>query len=276
MITLQEFQTIDNEVKASLKDALESIKSTNISNYVLLLAEGEFRSEFIGLTPKISPYTIDYRPDILSDLSRSIFLTKFLQNYYTFPISAITMDDDEYRLHMELMIYTHIWESKPFLKKLFRIACTLSGQEYPWLVKVPEMSKHTFIRSKIIQRFQSSNSSLSEIIRKGFHTSLRNAFAHSDYFFDTMNRNDRIVLNNYNGASWELKNIGFDDWSKRFSYSVLLSYHLFDIIQSSRKDLYKDFNTKIFRIKHYSTENISRDVGIVYEPDHDVFNFQIS
>jgi hypothetical protein len=29
---------------------------------------------------------------------------------------------DEYRFHLELMIYTHTWESRPFLKTLYRIA----------------------------------------------------------------------------------------------------------------------------------------------------------
>ncbi len=67
------------------------------------------------------------------------------------------------------------------------------------------MSKHDFIRCHIRQIFKDLNFDIWKVIKEGFHTSLRNAFAHSEYSFDTMNNHNRINLYNYGGANWNYK-----------------------------------------------------------------------
>jgi len=197
-----------------------------------------------------------------------------MSSYYAFPITQHSTDDDQYRINLELMIYTHIWESKPFLKRLYRIAHLLNGEEYDWRIEVPDMSKHDFIRSHIRQIFKDKGFSIWKVIKEGFHTSLRNAFAHSEYSFDTMNNHNRINLYNYGGASWELQAISFDEWSKRFVYSVLLSYYFINLIHQRRINIISELGSNVFQIKHPKSNGEVRLIEIEYRKDGNGFSFK--
>lgn len=274
MITRQRFAEIDNEIKDSIQKALDKLKAKRPDNYVLFLADGEYKSEYNNPQNSFSPFVIDNRMDKYKDQTRLMFLSNFLTTFYAFPSSQNNTDDNEQRLHMELMIYSHIWESKPFLKKLHRLSHLNNNEEYNWNVIVPDMGKHDFIRNDIRKTLEANHNPLATIIKKGFHTSLRNAFAHSDYSFDTMNDNKRIWLDNYNGEAWELQEISFDDWSERFVYSSLLSFYLLDLTHENRIALTSDFRTDTFAIQHPTKNGGLSTVNIIYRQEHDGFNFQ--
>lgn len=276
MILRTEFARIDTEIKQVINDSLDQLRVTNPSNYTLFLADGEYKEEYERTTPPLNPHVIDSRMDKYMDETRLTFLSDFLSLFYAFPSTQATTDDDQHRLHMELMIYTHIWESKPFLKKLYRLTALINAENYPWRITVPEMGKHTFIRQDIREKLERLNHPLASIIKKGFHTSLRNAFAHSEYSFDTMNGNRRINLYNYGGdKTWELENISFDDWSLRFVYSALLSFYLLKITYTKRASFITDIGADVFTIplpnKNGGGVSI---VPIRYRPIHDAFNFE--
>ncbi len=212
--------------------------------------------------------------DKYKDDTRLAFLANFLSVFYSFPNGQVSTDDNEYRIHVELMIYCHIWESKPFLKKLYRLAHILNGEDYSWNVKIPSMSKHDFIRNDIRETFKNNNSSLSIIIKNGFHTSLRNAFAHSEFSFDTINNNRKIILDTYTGQDWDIPEISFDDWSRRFIYSALLSYYMLDLTYKNRLNIVNDFGTDTFIIKHPSKYSGLQDVPIKYRKQYNSFHFE--
>lgn len=273
MITKTVFAQIDTEVKQSIKETLDFIKQTSFSDYILFLADGEFKDEKFYETAKLNPYVIDETSDRIMDQTRMVFFTRFLATFYSFPADQFSLEDDEMRLHAELMIYAHIWESKPFLRKLYRLAHLSNSETYNWSVTVPDMGKHEFVRN-IRKTFDKSTNNISQIIMKGFHSSLRNAFAHSEYSFDHVDVNKRIDLYNYNGGTWELREITLDDWSKRFVYSALFNYYLLRLIQERRMNLVKEFNTDIFTINHPSKSGIIRDTEIVYREKYNSFNFK--
>lgn len=274
MITRQEFANIDKEVKDCIQRTLDNIRANSVDNYVLFLADGEYKKEYTDPRLKISPFVIDDRMDKYKDETRLTFLSNFLTTFYSFPASQNNTDDNEQRLHMELMIYSHIWESKPFLKKLHRLAHLDNNEEYNWNVIVPDMGKHDFIRNDIRKTFETNHNPLAELVKKGFHTSLRNAFAHSDYSFDSMDNVRRIWLENYSGEAWELREILFDNWSARFVYSALLSFYLLDLTHKNRINLIKDFGTDTFNIKHPSKSGTLNNINIIYRLAHVTFNFQ--
>ena len=273
MISIVDFTTIDTEIKQALNNTLNDLKDLNQNNYALFLADGEYRKGLENNVLKLNPNVIDYKMDKYKDLSRLNFLNQFLTTFYSFPSTQTSTDDNEQRLHMELMVYTHIWEAKPFLKKLYRLAHLWNGEQYNWNVQIPDMGKHCFIRNGIRKIFEDKGNPLFQIIKNGFHTSLRNAFAHSEYFFDIMN-NKRIILDNFNGADWELKDISFDNWSKRFVYSALLSYHLLDLTYKHRTNLIESTGTDMFQIKQPSRVNKFNFVWIRYEKQDDRFSFE--
>ncbi|WP_018676704.1 hypothetical protein [Riemerella columbina] len=273
MITKDKFHTIDEEIKNSLQETLNGVKNNSLHNYIIYLANGEYISEYKNSKTIKNPYVIDYRIDYFKDFTRLDFLIKFLASYYNFPSVQTETDDDVYKISLELMIYCHIWESKPFLKRLYRLAHISNNEEYNWEVKVPDMSKHTFIRNEIKEVFKLKNNNLAGIIEKGFHSTLRNSFAHSEYHIDTMNNKGRIVLGSYSGGfPGDIKEISFDDWSERFVYSSLLSYHLSKIIQEHRNNLVSSLKTDKFMIKYPNKDGSISDRWIQYKKD-DAFIF---
>lgn len=274
MITRQEFADIDRQIKDSIQLTFDSLKKDSPENYVLFLADGEYVKDYENTTIKLNPFVIDRRMDRYKDETRLTFLSNFLSVFYSFSSTLQSTDDSKQRIHIELMIYTHIWESKPFLKRLFRLAHISNGEEYYWNVTVPDMTKYEFIRDKIITVFNEKNNELGKIIKKGFHSSLRNSFAHSEFSFDTMNGNKRIWLDTYKGAKWDIREISFDDWSKRFVYSALLSYHLLSLTHKNRTNLISDFGTDKLTIKHPSSSGSTIETNIIYRPEHDSFNFE--
>lgn len=208
MITKDDFRTIDNEVKDALNSALDHVKANAPENYVLFLAEGEYKPTYAN--EKFNPNVIDNREDRYKDETRVKFFVQFLQTFYSFPRGIDQTDDNEQRIHMELMVYSHVWEADPFLKKLFRLASIFDGQLYPWKVTIPPMSKHKFIREETRDVFRKHGHSLDTVITNGFHTSIRNAFAHSEYSFDEKGR--RIWFDNFDETDkWSLENIGYGD-----------------------------------------------------------------
>lgn len=114
MITREVFSAIDSEIKDTIQDTLNRLRKSNQSNYVLFLADGEYRKEYDNQKNKLNPNVIDDRIDRYNDETRLTFLSNSLSAFYAFPNSQLSTDDNEQRLHIELMIYTHIWESKPF------------------------------------------------------------------------------------------------------------------------------------------------------------------
>jgi hypothetical protein len=264
---------IDFAVRTTIQNSFDLLLKNSLKDFILFLADGEYIDSFKNLTTKLSPYVIDYRIDKYRDESRLLFLTKFLTEHYNFPTSQIQNDDDEYRMQMELMIYCHTWESKPFLKKIYRLAHLVNGEKYEWDVKVPNMSKHEFIRFNIKEILKSNNNNISEIIKKGYHSSLRNAFAHSEFSFDKINNHNRINLYNYSGNNWELQTISFDDWTKRFVYSVLFSFHLLKLTYNYRNLIIEKTGKSIFEIEHPNSLGELNIVKIEYKKEQDSFIF---
>lgn len=272
MINENDFQRIDNEIKQCLLLALESIKKKSLSNYILLLANGEYQ-EILLRNKNLNPYTIEYPMDKYRDINRLSFLTNMLNTFYSFNNSNDVYDKEQI-VHLELMTYSHIWESKAFLKKLYRIAHLLNGDPYNWTVEVPDKRKHDFIRNHITNILEENNSKLSYIIKKGFHSSLRNAFAHSEYYFDFISNLKTIELNNYKGKNWELKNITLNEWTERFVYSALLSYHSYSLLDGVKRNIVNEFGTNVFTIDRLSRDGLQiQKVKVEFRESMGEFNW---
>lgn len=270
MITRIDFASIDKEVKGSVIECLDYIRNCcSDHNYLLFLADAEYQPQYYGTG--FSPYVIENKIDHYKDETRQRFFTQFMETFYSFANNLQQTTDNEYRLTMELMVYCHLWESKPFLKQLFRLSSLVSGKPYEWKVEVPEMSKHDYIRKAIRDTFKKSGLSIADIISKGFHTSLRNAFAHSEYGIDE--KYSIISLDTYKGAAWDIKDITFDDWTIRFVYSAFLYYHFLNEKQRKRESINKDLGKNHYKVVHPINDHKFRIVNISYVEDGDRFVF---
>ena len=82
-----------------------------------------------------------------------------------------------------------------------------------------------------------------------------------------------IQLTNYKGEDWELKNIGFDEWTVRFCYSTLLSYHLLNISRMKRRQLISELGKHTFQIKLPAKKGSFEFLWIKYDERFDRFEF---
>ncbi len=89
MITRTEFAKIDQEVIESLEEAFDYLKLHCVDhNYILFLADGEYKEEYGNSQLRSNPYSIDNREDRYKDVSRLNFFIKFMKTFYSF-ISSI-------------------------------------------------------------------------------------------------------------------------------------------------------------------------------------------
>ena len=137
---------------------------------------------------------------------------------------------------------------------------------YQWKVDVPEFKKQEYLRKQIKDVFSAQNLQIAEVISHGFHSSLRNAFAHSEYSIDFQNR--VIYLHNTKGGEWELDDINFDDWTTRFVYSVLFDYHLHNVFFTKRRNISID----LFQVRLEVPSSVI--VEVEYDRTNDLFRYK--
>lgn len=159
---------------------------------------------------------IDYQLDRYYDDTREGFYLRYLnRNYYKegFHYQGESGIDD---LHIELMIYMHLWDSLYFLKSLSRIAAIISHRGYLWKPSIPENGKWEFIKSNIVNPLKEHQLALGDIIEKAYSSSIRNSFAHSLF---TINQDARQIMIRPRSG---FQTIQFEDFQEKFLYSVIL------------------------------------------------------
>ena len=149
MIREKEFRTINFEVLNAIEEAFDFGKKNEKDKndfYLFLCNAGKVENT------EMNPYVIDYNIDNLIDNDRLYFLEQYLKSHYSFPFASYNTSDSKVSLTMEMMMYTHIWESKNFLKQLKKLRDLCDGKEYSWTSKIPDSnfnsdeSKQDFIR----------------------------------------------------------------------------------------------------------------------------------
>jgi hypothetical protein len=268
MITAEIFSQITIEVKSQIDNALYQLFLKYPEDYVLFIASGEY-DEIIASnnTLGLSPYTISgHNIDNYYDYTRQHFLSEFQNIYYSFA-NKNELKDDEYRMNIEFLIYTHIWEAKPFLKRLYRLANLLCGKDYNWNIKIPVIKKSNFIIDNIVEPFNTVNCTLGKIITDNYKTDLRNAIAHSDYQIDIISKEIKYK------SKTALCNISFNEWSIHFAFSICLSYYFSNIVTERRKRIIQDWGKNYFTIKMPFSDGSIKHTCIQYEVDKDDFGF---
>ena len=267
MIRVNEFRRIDIEVQNAIRKAFEFGKANekDENDYYLFLCNATYIENYEGTN--VSPYVIDNRMDYLIDSHRLDFLTKYLKTYYSF--SEFNTSDSKESLTMEMMMYTHIWESKNFLKQLIKLLDLCNGNEYRWSYEIPDAqngdSKQLLIRDTIRDGFKAKSLEIADIMTSGYRSQFRNAFAHSDYSFGL--NEDKINLHNYKTDSYEVQSVGIDEWTKFFCNSFLLNYHFQNIYYKERQKIEQPIKV------YLRNSNGDKKKGIIkYDAERDAFS----
>ena len=230
------FLALEAEIKGIIGEAFAKAFKKSPSDFVLLMARGGYHKHLDRPDSDLTPFVLEDKEDFLMDLTRKKFFVRYYNNYVDRLNNNITLDGDdlEYEMNVQMMIYCHIWESHLFLNQLERLAMIQQGKEYLWKSEAPFNSKTNFIQHKIIDRFVKTDKNMTNLINSCYSDDLRNAFAHSTYFIN----GNRIYANKnglFNGIS-----ISVDSWKDIFVRSVLLSYHLNDMLLEIKNHYIED------------------------------------
>ena len=241
-MTIERFKEIEKETIKLIESTLQTVEETNINDYILLLIRADFY-RIIESHPScnLSPYVIDNPADIYLDESRQRFLSLYL-NEYTTKLEEKRFSNHgslEYEINIQMMIYTHVWESRLFLKALERIASILSCEGYKWKSDIG-ISKANFIKGHIIKPLSEGQYSIGKYIDGLYDNELRNCFSHSTHYIDCKNK--EIHIDDKNSFLWK-KTISFDEWEEKFIRSILLSFHLISCIHKYRTHLAHEIRT---------------------------------
>ena len=232
MIKKDEFHQLRLEIESAIEELFEYAKKheKNKNDYILFLSRSIYDEE--KEETNFSPWQVDNSLDEFKDRHRVEFLLYYLNQQYTFG-NVINTSDSQYTLSLELMIYTHIWESFHNLKNLKKIADLCDSQDYNWNIQIGKKPRAIWIKENIIQVFEKHNLKIFSLIDEAYKNQLRNAFAHSLYHFSL--NGYFINLENYNGKN--IDRLTFDEWTRKFLISALIQNTFHNKILSEVRSL---------------------------------------
>lgn len=145
-------------------------------------------------------------------------------------------------IRAEMNSYQGIWENVYFLRTLTEVVRVANGERYDWTLDMYNIntSKSNFIRDRIIKKLDVCPK-FKEAIYIAYHTSMRNAVAHSQYHLIDKG----IMFDNYNpNKPGDIQAIGFADWEKCYTYSYFIFRGLFSVLWDLVNQLYLPLTKK--------------------------------
>ena len=204
-----------SEVEDAIDESINALAEKDYLSFILFIGRADVEpliKQHCG-----SECVIDFQMDRYYDETREAFYLRYLNRNYRKDGFAYTGESGIDDLSIEMMIYTHLWDSNYFLKSIYRIACALSGKGYAWNPSIPERGKFSFMKEEIIEPLVSGGYKIGRVLQKGYKSSIRNAFAHALYTVDIERRT--IILRPTTSPH---ETLTFEEFQSCFLYSTLL------------------------------------------------------
>jgi len=199
-------------------------KSIRENEFLLFLEQGHYDKTFNN--PGFSPYLMGQGMAGVIDNDRLAFVELFIKLPYEKKLKETNHPQEIFELRREstalsMMVYTHFWESKFFLRKLRHLAILAQGKPYEWDLLVNPKNTYNFIKNEIREIFNIEKLKLYGIIKQTYRSQLRNAFAHSDYYIS----GSKIFLNNYDPADLHtVESIEFEEYDILITMTLLIHH----------------------------------------------------
>ncbi len=283
-MTIIDFRNLESEVINIVNILLDKVKDINFSDYVLLLSRAGYLKDLE--TTSLSPYVTQSNLELMQDNSRRHFLHIYLNQYTHCLEENIFYDSEmnEYNINMQLMVYSHVWESCRFLTSLRRIVSILSGNGYEWRIpfqkkqrgsnKMIPINKGKFIREKVLEPLKTIDNILYEFLTSLYNSTIRNGYSHSMYKIDM----EKGCIEFLNSESYKIEDsICFSDWDDIFCRTLLFSYYLINRITERLNSFIVDYpELKQIPIKWPSYQSPGKYLPnniypVEYEYDHKTY-----
>jgi hypothetical protein len=231
MVFIELLKKYEAEIKEAVDELFENAyKNQKVDTELLLvIIHGYYdgKHEEFFRKEKLSPYVfgpdhIGYSLDSFYEFFHFYRTThKSKKKFLKLLSGAETKEEAEYHerltLNLELLIYLKFWESDLLLRQLYNLVNLASGKYYDWSFTPPDaekkknssgkFSRRPFIRNHIQAPMKTVCPKFYSLIEDNYSAQIRNAIAHSKYYF--MGRNLQLA-NKKENEHYELHNIQFD------------------------------------------------------------------
>jgi hypothetical protein len=229
------------------------LKSQSHHSDLLLLHVNGFYNDYLDSVNQKSPQK--FNPHVIgwNDERHSEAHYNFIHQYRTTSIVKFTFNEhltnvkwdstkskeidqiiktEEISIQLEMLIYLKFWEADFLLKKLYELTRIILGEPYDWYFKIGKgdgiynyfEKRHEIIRIHVRDRIKEIFPVLYQCINNTYRSQIRNAIAHSQYWF----HGREIRFNNYlkNDQNSSLKGVSFNDWIDVFHNMLILHNQL--------------------------------------------------
>lgn len=226
---------LDYKDSSAIEEALVTLSRISQPNYCLLIARA-------GVLPMLenvgkSRYVMDCAMDVYHDETRQQFYLNYLNANYNKGVLNYTEKDGLDKLYVEMMIYSHLWDSQRFLKDIYRISTMIAGKPYDWELDLEDGLSYKVMKDEVITPLKEKGLKLGEIIDSCYSSHIRNSFAHSLFDIDIQSR--KIHLRSKHIKNNEDAILTFDTFQDKFLHSIFLCYCLTIIIDTYRLEAAK-------------------------------------
>lgn len=243
-MTYAEYKILRKEVLETIKYIFCQMKKRDFKSYALFLASA-YKDELYRRIPPYVPFATEYVFDQYIDETRNSFMSEYLVSFVDClrNPNSLMFFSQSYNINLQLMIYTHIWESKLFLKRMVRMANILAGNGYVWDIPFVhknrndqeiDIKKGQLISNTILSLLRKSDDIVYQFLSSLYDSNLRNSFAHSMYMIDENEKKIKTIENAFNCFD---KSIGFSQWEDDFVKIALFSYHFSLMLDSYREEV---------------------------------------
>ena len=206
-----------------IQEAFNKMYEVDYISYILYIGRASIMPGLKALTG--TDCVIDNLIDIFNDETRTKFYLRYLRRNYSKDGFCYDGDSGIDDLHVELMIYAHLWDSHYFLKSLIRLAAIVSGKGYIWDAQVNWWRKEKKMQDCIIIPIKNSGLELGNLLDRCYRHEIRNAFAHSQYSIDASRR--LICIRTDDG----ILTLKFDEFQEIFLKSVILMNQMENLLE---------------------------------------------
>ncbi|HRG69877.1 MAG TPA: hypothetical protein PLS73_13595 [Saprospiraceae bacterium] len=173
-------------------------------------------------------YINGYRKRNIAKITHSDYLKKINSIGNNYDLEEELLSHEERSIQEEMLIYLKFWETDLIIKTLYQLVRVLHGEPYDWYFKICSYnrdkdctgSRQDIIRLLVRDKLQTISPALYKVLLDTYNTQLRNAIAHSSYYF--LGRS--IHLNNFSESDKysQISSLSFDDWIDIFHNTLIL------------------------------------------------------
>ena len=116
-------QEIITEIGDAIDEAINAMAAKDYNSFILFICRANVEPNVKQSTG--SECVIDYQLDRYYDETREAFYLRYLNRNYRKDCFDYSEDSGIDNLSIEMMIYTHLWDSMYFLKSICRISYAL-------------------------------------------------------------------------------------------------------------------------------------------------------